>query len=72
MINRLLSVKTVKDLVIAILVFILVPFVFGIVSALFGWIPFVGWFIRIVGYLLDLLCLAGLVLSIVGFVKNNA
>lgn len=72
MINRLLSVKTVKDLVIAILVFILVPFAFGIVSALLGWIPFVGWFIRIVGYLLDLLCLVGLILSIVGFVKNNA
>ena len=71
MINKLLGTKTVKDLIIRILVFILVPVVFGIVGALLGWIPVIGLLIKIVGWVLDIVCLVGLILTIVGFVKNN-
>lgn len=66
------SVKTVKDLVIALLVFILIPAVLGVVTGLLVWIPVIGWLLGIFSSLVGLLCLVGIILSILGFLKNNA
>lgn len=66
------SVKTVKDLVIALLVFILIPAVLGVVTGLLAWIPVIGWLLGIFSSLVGLLCLVGIILSILGFLKNNA
>lgn len=66
------SVKTVKDLVISIVIFILVPAVLGIVTKLLLDVPVIGWVIGIISTLVGILCLIGIILSILGFLKNNA
>lgn len=74
--NKLNSVKTVKDLVFSILFFIIVPALLGVVAKVLGFIPLIGdvlvWIFGIFAALVGILCLVGIVLSILGFIKNNA
>lgn len=65
------SVKTVKDLLISIIVFVLIDAVCGLVIGFLGKIPVVGIILSLVGAVIGILCLVGIVLSIVGFIKNN-
>ncbi|MGN1085358.1 MAG: hypothetical protein ACI4QX_10150 [Lachnospiraceae bacterium] len=70
--NKFNSVKTVKDLIISLLIFIIVPAVLGVVTGLLSWIPVIGWVLGIITTLIGILCLVGIILSILGFLKNNA
>lgn len=70
--NKFNTVKTVKDLVISLLFFLIAPTVVGFVAGLLGKIPVVGLVAGIVSWLFGILCFIGLILSILGFVKNNA
>lgn len=69
--NKFNSVKTVKDLVISLLIFIIAPAIVGWVASLLGGIPLVSTIVGILAWLFGILCFIGLVLSILGFVKNN-
>lgn len=69
--NKFNSVKTIKDLVISLLVFIIAPAIVGWVASLLGGIPVVGTVVGILAWLFGILCFIGIVLSILGFVKNN-
>ena len=69
--NKFNTVKTVKDLVISILIFLIAPAIVGFVAGLLGGIPLVGTIAGILSWLFGILCTVGLILSIVGFVKNN-
>lgn len=74
--NKLNSVKTVKDLIFSLLFFIIVPALLGVVSKVLSYVPVVGgilvWVFGIIATLVGILCLVGIVLSILGFIKNNA
>ena len=69
--NKFNSVKTVKDLVISILIFLIAPVIVGFVAGLLSVIPIIGLISRIISWAFGILCLVGLILSILGFVKNN-
>lgn len=70
--NKLNSVKTVKELVISLLTFILIPAVLGLITGLLSGIPVIGWILGIISFLVGIVCLVGIILSILGFIKNNA
>jgi hypothetical protein len=70
--NKFNSVKTVKDLVISLLFFLIAPAIVGFVAGLLHAIPVVGLIAGIISWLFGILCFIGIVLSILGFVKNNA
>lgn len=70
--NKFNSVKTVKDLVISLLFFIIAPAIVGFVAGLLHAIPVVGAVVAIISWLFGILCFIGLILSILGFLKNNA
>ena len=76
MVKKLLSTKDLKDLIIRIIVFIIIPAVLGLVTKNISIVPIIGWIIAwvlgILSSLIGILCLVGIVLCIVGFVKNNA
>ncbi len=57
------------SLAIAILLYLAVSVVCGIILGLLSLIPFVGILTTIVGALVGLYCLAGIVLAIVAFVQ---
>lgn len=70
--NKFNTVKTVKDLVISLLIFLIAPSVIGFVAGLLHTIPVIGLIASIFSWLFGILCFVGIVLSILGFVKNNA
>ncbi len=70
--NKFNSVKTVKDLVISIVVFLLIDVICGLVIGFLCKIPVLGIIFTIIGSVVGILCLVGIVLSILGFLKNNA
>lgn len=70
--NKFNTVKTVKDLVISLLIFLIAPSVIGFVAGLLHAIPVIGTIAGIISWLFGILCFVGIVLSIFGFVKNNA
>ncbi len=70
--NKFNSVKTVKDLVLSLLFFLIAPTIVGFVASLLSGIPIVGLIAGIVSWLFGILCFIGLILSILGFLKNNA
>ncbi|MBQ9768373.1 MAG: hypothetical protein IJW37_09755 [Lachnospiraceae bacterium] len=69
--NKFNTVKTVKDLVISLLIFIIAPAIVGFVASILDGIPIVGLIVSIISWLFGILCFIGIVLSILGFVKNN-
>lgn len=58
------------SLLIAIVIYLGISAVAGLVSALLGWFPILGWVLRIVCWLIGVYCLAGIILSIVDFAKR--
>ena len=70
--NKFNSVKTVKDLVISLLIFLIAPVIVGFIASLLSLIPVVGLIAGIISWLFGILCFVGIILSILGFVKNNA
>lgn len=74
--NKLNSVKTVKDLIFSLLFFIITIALLGVVTKVLSLIPVIGgilvWVFGIIAALITILCLVGAVLSILGFLKNNA
>lgn len=69
--NKFNTVKTVKDLVISLLIFIIAPAIVGFVASLLSGIPIVGLIVGIISWLFGIVCFIGIILSILGFVKNN-
>ena len=59
----------VKDLVIAIIIYLVIGFVGGLIIGLLSAIPFIGWLFSIVGGLLDLYTLIGIILAVLVFAK---
>ena len=62
--------KDTRSLVVSILLYIACCLVMSIVGKLIGWIPLVGFVVHVVSWLLDIYCLAGIVLSILRYVKE--
>ena len=57
----------VKSLVISIIIYIVVGLVAGIVLGLLSAIPLLGIIFSIIGWIIDLYCLAGIVLAVLYF-----
>lgn len=58
-----------KSLLIVILIYIAVSVAAGVVLGLLGWIPLVGKILGIASQLIDLYCLAGIVVTIILYFK---
>lgn len=58
-----------KALAIAILIYIVIGIVGGLIIGLLSWIPVIGWLLSIVGGLLDLYTLVGIILAVLFFAK---
>lgn len=71
MVKKLLATKTLTELIVWLVIFIAIPAVLGVVFSILDFIPILGWVFGIVGSLIGLLCLAGAILAIVGFVKHH-
>lgn len=59
----------VKSLIIGLVVYALIAFVAGLVLGFLGIIPIIGFVCGIVGWLVDIYCIAGVILSILVFLK---
>lgn len=59
----------VKYLVIGLVVYALIAFVAGLVLGLLGIIPILGFIFRVIGWLVEVYCIAGIILSILVFLK---
>ncbi len=67
--NRV-NAKDTRSLVVSILLYIAVGLVMSIVGKLLGWIPVIGFVLGLISWVLDIYCLAGIVLSILRYVKE--
>ena len=58
-----------KSFIIALVVYAVIAFVLGLVLGLLSAIPIVGFISKVVGWLVDLYCTAGIILAILVFLK---
>ncbi|HPB16932.1 MAG TPA: hypothetical protein PK870_04710, partial [Clostridia bacterium] len=61
--------KNISSLIIAILLYVVLSIVVGLLQKLLGAIPVVNWVMGIVGYLVWLYSVVGVILAIVKFIK---
>ena len=61
--------NSVKALVIALVIYAVITAVANIVTGLLGWIPVVGWLLGILAWLINIYCVAGVILSLLVFLK---
>ncbi len=59
----------VAGLIIKILIYLVAGFVFGAVIGFFGGIPLIGLIVKIVCGLIDIYCLAGIIITVLDFLK---
>lgn len=57
----------VKTLIISIVIYVVIAFVCGLILGLLGAFPLIGWLFRIIGWIIDLYCLVGIVLTVLNF-----
>lgn len=72
--SKKVEANNANSLVIAIVIYLVVPTLFGIVAKVISWIPIIGWLvgwaIGIAGTLLGVYCLAGIILAILNYAKR--
>ena len=63
------SFKTanVKELIIAIIIYIVIGFVGGLIISLLSLIPLVGIILGIIGWIIEIYVLAGIILAVLNF-----
>ena len=61
--------NSIKSLVIAVLIYAVVAWVAGIVISLLSWIPIVSFILGVLGWVIDIYCVVGIILSILVFLK---
>lgn len=61
----------VKSFAVSLVIYLAVSAILGVLSMILGWIPLVGWALEFVFSLLGIYCVAGIVLSIYQFVREN-
>ena len=62
--------SNVAGFVIALVIYCVVSFVFGLAASLVSFLPIISLLASLVSYLVELYCAAGVVLAIVKFVRN--
>ncbi|HQM97171.1 MAG: hypothetical protein WC554_08860 [Clostridia bacterium] len=67
--NKNVKKKNISSLIIAILLYVVLSIVVGLLQKLLGAIPVVNWVMGIVGYLVWLYSVVGVILAIVKFIK---
>lgn len=58
-----------KSLGIAVLIYVAIAFVVSLVIGFLSWIPILGFVLSILGWLINLYCVAGIILAILVFLK---
>ena len=61
--------NTVKDLVIAILIYIVLDIVCGFVIGLLGKLPLIGWLFGLVGAVAGIYFFVGIVIAVLAYLK---
>lgn len=59
----------VKSLIINLVIYALIAFVAGIVLGVLGIIPIIGFVFGVIGWVVELYCAAGVILTILVFLK---
>lgn len=59
----------VKSLIIGLVVYAVIAFVAGLVLGLLGIIPIIGFVFGVIGWLVEVYCVAGVILTILAFLK---
>lgn len=59
----------VKSLIIGLVVYALIAFVAGLVLGFLGIIPIIGFVFGVIGWLVEIYCIAGVILTILAFLK---
>ena len=59
-----------KSLIASLCIYLVACMLMGILQTILGWIPIAGVLIRLVCWLLGLYCVAGMVLSVLQFLKS--
>ena len=67
--NKNVKKKNISSLIIAILLYVVLSIVVGLLQKLLGATPVVNWVMGIVGYLVWLYSVVGVILAIVKFIK---
>ncbi len=67
--NKNVKKKNISSLIIAILLYVVLSIVVGLLQKLLGAIPVVNWVMGIVGYLVWLYSVVGVILAIVKYIK---
>ena len=64
-----MQARSVKGLVIAILIYAVVSFVAGSIHGLIGGIPLIGLVVGVVGWVLGVYCTVGIIISVLVFLN---
>ena len=64
-----MQARSVKGLIIALLIYAVVSFVGGVIHGIVGGIPLVGFVIGIIGWALGIYCTVGIIISILVFLN---
>lgn len=67
--NQRVFPKNLLSLLLTIVIYLVVPSIFGILLFFLSWIPLIGWLLQLIGAALDLYCLVGIVLAIMKYLK---
>ncbi len=59
----------IKSLVIALVIYAVIAFVGGLILGILGAIPVIGFIAKVIGWVLELYCTAGIILAILAFLK---
>ncbi|MDD2261368.1 MAG: hypothetical protein PHY13_01690 [Clostridia bacterium] len=67
--NKNVKKKNISSLIIAILLYVVVSIVMGVLQKLLGPIPVLGWVMGLLGWLVWVYSVIGVILAIVKFLK---
>ncbi len=55
----------------SVIIYLVICAVLGLLQFILGWIPLAGWVVELVSSLLGLYCVAGIVLSVLKYVRGG-
>ena len=64
-----MQARSLKGLIIAILIYAVVSFIGGIIHGIIGGIPLVGLVVGIIGWALGIYCTVGIIISVLVFLN---
>ena len=64
-----MQARSIKGLIVAILIYVVVSFVGGLIHGIIGSIPLIGFVVGIIGWALGIYCTVGIIISVLVFLN---